>query len=182
MCVWTHEHEVNWVGAPLPRTSAEALTEDQLCCWRLACLVRKALCGVLHQRHPSPYPAAGATLSSRGDVQQRKASFVAALAAAKCRPRQHNIHGKGDGRECKAALESKRAQLRSCSQLICGFIHSTYPAASPTKLDTPRGCDLPKHITALKDAILETDDRGRQLHNLQLMAALLSSRSYLCDS
>ena len=36
----------------------------------------------------------------------------------------------------------------------------------PTKLNTPWGCDLSKRIASLKDPILETDDRGRQLNNL----------------
>ena len=57
------ENEIYWVGAPLARTSAEALTQGKPLTIEPGYPVSKALCGALRQRHPSPYLSAGAVQS-----------------------------------------------------------------------------------------------------------------------
>ena len=59
------EDEIYRVGAPLPlpRTSAEALTQGKPLTSEQGHPVSKALCGALRQRHPSPYLSAGAVQS-----------------------------------------------------------------------------------------------------------------------
>ena len=43
------------------------------------------------------------------------------------------------------------------------------------------GCDLPEDIAALKGSIFEADDGGWEFDNLQLLAALPSSKTNVLD-
>ena len=62
--VYRHsEHESYWLEAPLPRTSAEALTEGKPIANEPGYPVSKALCGALRRRHLSQRLSVGAVLS-----------------------------------------------------------------------------------------------------------------------